>query len=77
MTEVANRRRNASWKRVVRLHAAQGLAERAPRVREMAVRPVDVDGRDKPWDKPGHDGEGHGFPRPFDTRVGMWGLRSQ
>jgi hypothetical protein len=30
----------------------------------MAVRPVDVDGRDKPWDKPGHDGEGHGFHPP-------------
>jgi hypothetical protein len=42
------------------LHAAQGLAERAPRVREMAVRPVDVDGRDKP----DHDGEGRGFHPP-------------
>ena len=61
MTEVANQRRNASWKRVVRL-AAQGLAERAPRVREMAVLPVDA--RDKPGDKPDHEGEGRGFHPP-------------
>jgi hypothetical protein len=40
------------------LHAAQGLAERAPRVREMAVLPVDA------RDKPGHDGEGRGFHPP-------------
>jgi hypothetical protein len=61
MTEVANRRRNASWKRVVRLHAAQGLAERAPRVREMAVRPVDVDGRDK---SPAMTAKAADFTRP-------------
>jgi hypothetical protein len=46
---------------VVRLHAAQGLAERAPRVREMAVRPVDVDGRDK---SPAMTAKAADFTRP-------------
>src|SRR5271163_4625256 len=43
----------------------KGFADRAPTGCETAVRLDDVDGRDKPWDKPCHDVRGSYVESPF------------